>query len=482
MILKRFYDDNLAQASYLVGCEDSRTAIIVDPNVELSIYTEAADREKLVITHVTETHVHADFLSGSAGLAKLTGAELCLSAEGSSKWGYDFSSIEKARALRDGDEIAVGAVRLQVIFTPGHTPEHISFLVTDTARGTAPVGALTGDFLFVGDIGRPDLLEVAAGAAGTTREAAGALFDSVQRFRSQPDHIQIWPGHGAGSACGKDLGAMPSSTLGYEKLFNWAFQSQPEKAFVDAVLTDQPVPPRYFAEMKRLNRLAKPVADVKPAPRLPADTIASALLGDSQVVDARPAVDFAAGHIPGTINVPFNKSFLNWMGAIVDSGKDLILILPDSADQNEFSERVQRELGKIGIQRVRGWVGGDALQSWRAREGNLQTVAQLGVDELHDDGRKSGLRVIDVRSPHEWAEGHIEGAIHVPLAALAQHAAEIANGAGPIAVHCRGGGRAAIAASLLQAHGADQVMNLSGGYDGWVAAGYPVEHEESHGS
>jgi hydroxyacylglutathione hydrolase len=274
---------------------------------------------------------------------------------------------------------------------------------------------------------------------------------------------------------------MPSSTLGYEKLFNWAFQSASEKEFVEAVLTDQPVPPRYFADMKRRNRLAQPIAELKIAPRLPADTISSALLGDSQVVDVRPASAFAEGHIPGTISVPFNKSFLNWMGAIVEYGRDLILIIPDSDDTDNFATRAQRELRKIGIERVRGWVGNDALDAWRAREGNLQTVEQVDVSELRTKGAQRGLRVIDVRSPHEWAEGHLEGAIHVPLASLPQRVAELAQGVSPIAVHCRGGGRSAIAASLLQAHGANQVLNVSGGYDGWIAAGYPVEREESHG-
>src|SRR4051812_33259378 len=254
MLFKRFYDDNLAQASYLVACERTREAIVVDPNTDVAQYTRAAGAERVKIAHVTETHIHADFVSGARALAATAGATLYLSAEGGKQWGYTDSALANSRALRNDSEIEFGDIRLRAVHTPGHTPEHLTFLVTDRERGDDTVGALTGDFVFVGDVGRPDLLERAAGAHGSMKKAAEQLFQSIQRFKALPDYLQIWPGHGAGSACGKSLGSMPQSTLGYEKLFNWAFAEMSEADFVRQVLEDQPVPPRYFTSMKAVNR------------------------------------------------------------------------------------------------------------------------------------------------------------------------------------------------------------------------------------
>jgi hydroxyacylglutathione hydrolase len=202
MFFKRFYDDNLAQASYMIACEKTREAIIIDPNLDVAQYARAAGAQRARIVHVTETHVHADFVSGARALSDATGATLHLSAEGDRKWGYTSGALKKANPLRDGTEILVGRVRLRAEHTPGHTPEHLAFLVSDLERGEDPVGALTGDFVFVGDVGRPDLLERAAGAKGSMAGAATELFRSVRKFSAQPDHLQIWPGHGAGSACG----------------------------------------------------------------------------------------------------------------------------------------------------------------------------------------------------------------------------------------------------------------------------------------
>lgn len=474
MILKRFYDENLAQASYLVGCEKSRTAVVVDPTVDLGVYLEAAAGQKLAVTHVTETHVHADFLSGAAALARETGAELCLSGEGDPAWGYDFQSAGPARKLRAGDEIATGAVVLRALHTPGHTPEHLSFLVSDAARGSAAVGALTGDFIFVGDVGRPDLLERAAGAQGTMRQSAAALFKSLRDFvSSQPDHLQLWPGHGAGSACGKELGSMPSSTLGYEKLFNWALAATSEEQFVTEVLKDQPPPPRYFAEMKRRNRLAQIPPDAGEAARLPSDSVAAALGGGAVVLDTRPAKAFAAGHIPGTINIPFNKSFLTWAGALVEPTHDLILIAGDGAEAGSIA----RELRKIGITRVRGWVDGEAMSAWQ-KTGKLETVDQLGIHDL-SARMDNGTTVVDVRAPYEWSDGHIPGAVHIPLARLPEKAAELAAAGVPVAVHCKGGGRSSIAASVLRAAGVASVSNVTEGFDGWAGARFPVTKPEA---
>ncbi|MBA3533266.1 MAG: MBL fold metallo-hydrolase, partial [Ardenticatenales bacterium] len=251
MILRYLYDSNLAQASYLVGCAATGEALIIDPNREVEQYIAAAAREGLRITAVTETHIHADFLSGARELADKTGARLYLSDEGGPEWSYGFAHL----GLKDGDTFMVGNVRLEALHTPGHTPEHVAFLLTDTANAAEPMGIFSGDFVFVGDIGRPDLLESAAGVADSKEPGARTLYRSVQRFKQYPDYLQLWPGHGAGSACGKALGAIPSTTLGYERRFNWAFTTQDEESFIATVLDGQPEPPRYFAQMKRLNKV-----------------------------------------------------------------------------------------------------------------------------------------------------------------------------------------------------------------------------------
>jgi hydroxyacylglutathione hydrolase len=226
MILKRFYDEKLAQASYLIGCAATGESIVIDANRDVAQYVDAAAREGVKVTHVSETHIHADFVSGSLELARRTGAEMLLSDEGDAAWKYAFVNAAGATLLRGGDTFMVGNIRIDVLHTPGHTPEHLSFLITDTLATSEPMGAVTGDFLFVGDVGRPDLLERAAGIAGTMETGARTLFQSLQRFKSLPDYLQIWPGHGAGSACGKALGAVPTSTLGYERIVNWGLRKR----------------------------------------------------------------------------------------------------------------------------------------------------------------------------------------------------------------------------------------------------------------
>src|SRR5438105_794079 len=317
MLFKRFYDESLAQASYLIACEKTREAIVIDPNADVGVYTRAAGADRVRITHVTETHIHADFLSGAHALAATAGATLHLSGEGNGQWAYEHEALATANALRDGSALDIGSVRVTACHTPGHTPEHMTFIVTDLERGTTSVGALTGDFLFVGDVGRPDLMERAAGEAGTMEGFARALFASLRKFRAQPDHLQIWPGHGAGSACGKSLGAMPQSTLGYEKLFNWAFADMSEADFVAKVLEDQPIPPRYFAAMKRVNRIGTERLKSSEPKFLGIRELESALENCAPVIDTRPAAQFAAGHIPGTFSIPLGKSFVNWSGALI---------------------------------------------------------------------------------------------------------------------------------------------------------------------
>jgi hydroxyacylglutathione hydrolase len=472
MIFKRFYDENLAQASYMIACEKTREAVIVDPTLDVAQYTRAAGAERARITHVTETHIHADFVSGTRALAEATGAALHLSAEGDRDWGYTEAAMKRANPLRDGFEILVGRVRLSVAHTPGHTPEHVAFLVSDLERGEAPLGALTGDFVFVGDVGRPDLLERAAGVRGNMAASAGELFRSIRKFSTQPEHLQIWPGHGAGSACGKSLGAMPQSTLGYEKLFNWAFADMSESEFVAKVLEDQPVPPQYFAVMKRVNRAAELPAARPSAKELRLPELEAALRDKALVVDTRPAEKFSAGHVPGTLNVPLGKSFLNWTGALVPEDRDFYLIT--EAESDDAVNAVVADLAKIGLTRVSGFFQSGVLHDWKSRHGELEQVHQLSPDELRGILGKKKLQVVDVRAPDEWRRGHLPGAIHIPLAALPERVGEL-DASLPIVLHCKGGGRSSIATSFLQARGVRTVSNLSGGYDGWVAEGFEVE-------
>jgi hydroxyacylglutathione hydrolase len=475
MLFRRFYDENLAQASYMIACEKTREAIVVDPNSDTAQYTRAAGADRVRITHVTETHIHADFVSGARALADAAGAVLHLSGEGAGDWGYTGAALGRATALRAGSRIDVGRIRIRVAHTPGHTPEHLTFFVSDLERGENPVGALTGDFVFVGDVGRPDLLERVAGAKGSMDSSARSLFKSLAAFKAEPDHLQIWPGHGAGSACGKSLGSMPQSTLGYEKLFNWAFGEITEGEFVARVLEDQPAPPRYFAVMKRVNRSATP----QQAPSEPTyaglSDLESALEKGTTVVDTRPAAEFAMGHVPGTLNIPLGKSFLNWSGALVHEDSDFWIITEGESD--DAAKRILGDLSKVGLTRVAGVFPSDVLREWKSRHGNLKTVAQIAPQSLekHTDG---AIQVIDVRSPEEWRRGHLPGAIHIPLALLPDRIGEL-DASVPIVMQCQGGGRSSIATSLLQSQGLFDVSNLAGGYDAWVAQGFEIESDRT---
>ena len=356
MIFKRFFDPRLAQSSYLLGCSSTREALIVDPNRDIDRYLEAAAQDGLRVAHVTETHIHADFVSGARELAQRAGARLYLSAAGGPDWQYRYAAEARATPMNDGDRITVGRIEVRALHLPGHTPEHLVFLITDTEVAGEPMGALTGDFLFVGDVGRPDLLERAVGTRGTMETSARQLYHSLQRFREFSDYLQIWPGHGAGSACGKSLSAVPQSTLGYEKRFNWAFGVQNENDFVRAVLAGQPDPPRYFAQMKRMN-LEGPrlLGQLPPTPRLAEDSLMSVLQSGGTVVDTRNPDEYGRGAIPGTINIPNTRAFPTWAGSLLPYDRELYLIVPEPVDGTV--EDLVRSLAGIGMDRVAGYFG-----------------------------------------------------------------------------------------------------------------------------
>ena len=478
MLLKRFYDEALAQASYLVGCEQCGEALIVDPNRDVAQYVDAAAAHGMRIARVTETHIHADFVSGSLELARRTGGRLLLSGLGGPDWQYAFARQEGAELLRDGSVIQIGNVRVDVIHTPGHTPEHLTFLVTDAATADQPMGAFTGDFIFVGDVGRPDLLERAAHQAGTMERSARELYASLERFATRPDYLQLWPGHGAGSACGKALGAVPQTTLGYEKMFNWAFNSGGIEQFVSLVLAGQPEPPQYFAEMKRVNRAGpRLLVELHPPERLPASRLPEVLAKGALVVDTRHAADFAAGHVPGVINIPLNRSFTTWAGWLLPYDRDLYLIVSGDAHLGSAARAV-RELAMIGLDRVSGYFGDDVLPAWLQSDRVLEIVPQMTAGDARGRLARGEITLLDVRAQAEWDEGHIAGAQLVPLGQLAARIAELQPGR-PIVVHCQGGGRSSIAASVLLASGVKDVLNLAGGMGAWRGAGFDVERDGS---
>lgn len=479
MLLKRFYDDKLAQASYLIACQATGDAIVIDPNRDIAQYTRAAEQEGVRVRYVTETHIHADFVSGARELAAATGATLLLSDEGGDDWHYAFAQSDHARLLHHGDVVHVGNITLDVIHTPGHTPEHISFVVTDGAATDRPMGAITGDFIFVGDVGRPDLLERAANMSGTMEAGARALYASLQRFSTYPDYLQLWPGHGAGSACGKALGAVPSTTLGYEKIANWAFAPQTEGEFVAHVLAGQPEPPKYFGEMKRINREGPlPLGALTAPPLLDANTLSRVVASDAFVVDTRPAADFASRFVPGTINIPLGRSFTNWAGSLIPFDRDFYLIIDDS-DARHLAE-AQRNLAMIGLDRLVGYFATKSVLTGAYREAATGHVRQMSATELAAARRDNAVHVIDVRGAAEWNEGHIPGAVNIPLGTLADHLDELTHDR-PVVLHCQGGGRSSIGASILKAHGFEDVVNLVGGFGEWSRAGNPVERPRTNG-
>lgn len=470
MLLKYFYDPKIAHASYLVGCQATGEAIIIDPGRDIEPYLHEAEANDMRIVAAAETHIHADFVSGSRELAECTGARLYLSDEGDENWKYQFLDSVAHQLVKDGDSFMVGKVKLAVMHTPGHTPEHISFILTDGGGGAdKPMGIFTGDFIFVGSIGRPDLLEKAAGIGGTAVTGARQMFHSVQRFKALPDYLQVWPAHGAGSACGKGLGAIPSTTVGYEKLFNPALAYDDEESFIEYLLADQPEPPTYFAVMKRVNKEGPAVLHQMPRPEhLPAARLPQLIESGALVIDTRSAGSFAGRHIRGTINIPADQ-LSAWAGWYADYKNPIYLII----DSKNVPEAV-RDLIYIGIDQVKGYFETAAIETLAETGQRVQSYQVVTPDMIADRILKGEVTVVDVRSQTEWDEGHIPGARHMMLGYLLDRADEIVNGV-PLVVQCQTGARSAIGASILQAKGAREVINLQGGLRDWAAAGFPIE-------
>ena len=458
MLLRYFYDEKLAQASYLVGCVATGEALVIDPARNITPYLREAEKEGLRITQVTETHIHADFVSGSRELAAAMGATIYLSDMGDVDWKYTYASDPNVILVREGDRWQVGNIQVEALHTPGHTPEHMVFMITDTAGADKPMGIFTGDFLFVGDVGRPDLLEEAAGYKGTKEGGARQQFYSVERFKAMPDYLQIWPGHGAGSACGKSLGAIPSTTLGYEKLFNPAFQFEQESEFVAWLLDGQPEPPKYFAQMKKINKLGPPLLSTLSMPmNFDRRTLDDVVADGGQVFDLRNRGQFIATHVPGTINVPSdNKSFVTYMGWLVDYDRPVYVLLPSIDDECS----ILCDLRSIGIDDFPGYFSPEVLTH------RTQALPVITAKELARRLPQNGTILVDVRGKAEYAERHIVGARLIPLGYLPDHLDSL-DKSGTIITHCASGYRSQIAASLLQAAGFENVLALSEGSECW---------------
>lgn len=459
MILKYFYDEKLAQASYMVGCAATGEALVIDPMRDIRQYLQTAEENDLKITHVTETHIHADYVSGSRELANATGAQLYLSDEGDADWKYAYAQNDNAILVNDGDMWIVGNVKVEVLHTPGHTLEHIAFMITDTAGANKPMGIFTGDFIFAGDVGRPDLLEEAAGAVGTKEPGARQQFQSVQRFKAMPDYLQIWPGHGAGSACGKALGAIPSTTLGYEKLFNPAFQYENEDEFVTWLLDGQPEAPKYFAQMKKVNKLGPViVADMPPLTQLDRSSLDRILADGELVIDLRDSDPYAQAYIPGTINIPMSSaSYLTYIGWFVDFEQPVYFIVPDSADPYQVMHDVQ----SIGVDSLSCYFGENVI------EGKTSTLPQISAEEVADRLPKNGMVIVDVRGKTEYNEQHIRTATNIPIGFLPERSRELPTDH-TLVVNCASGYRSQIATSILRRQGFEQVYNLNDPMDVWA--------------
>ncbi|QDV13075.1 putative polyketide biosynthesis zinc-dependent hydrolase BaeB [Rosistilla oblonga] len=464
MLLKYFYDEKLAHASYLVGCQRDKVAVVVDPGRDIEPYLAMAAKEGLKLIGVAETHIHADYVSGARELADRVDATLYVSDEGPADWKYLFLDGYKSVLLHDGDHFMVGNIRLDVLHTPGHTPESISFMLTDEGGGAnKPMGIFTGDFVFVGSIGRPDLLEEAAGLTGTAEPGARDLYKSAERFKALPDYLQVWPAHGAGSACGKGLGAIPSSTVGYEKLFNPALQFDDEEAFVRYILADQPEAPKYFAVMKRVNKEGPRVLGAGHHHNmLPIAGLADAVQAGN-VVDLSAASEFGKAHYPGTINIPVGM-LAAWAGWLVDYDKPTCLIC-----EPQQLEEAARVLHKIGVEEILGAFDTNEVRSQGLASESYPACSPADLAAKIEAG---DVKLIDVRSDEEWNEGHIAAAKHRFLGRLPVTLAGLPRDQ-KLVVQCRSGARSAIGVSVLQAAGFQNVVNLTGGYTAWKAEGLP---------
>ena len=456
MYFEQFYLGCLAHASYMLGSEGE--AAVVDPQRDVDIYLKAADEQGLKIRHIFETHLHADFVSGHIELAARTGATIYIGAAA----GATFPHM----ALHDGSTVQIGKIHMTALETPGHTPESICLVVTDEEKSSKPWAVLTGDTLFIGDVGRPDLSR-----AHTPRQLAGLLYDSLHgKLLTLSDQVLVYPAHGAGSLCGRNMRAERSSTIGTERLTNYALQIKSRDEFIRQLTENLPSRPEYFLQDAQINRAGAPaLADLSELPPVSAPELKMLLDQGVFTLDVRPNADFAAAHIPGSINIALSGQFATWAGTIMGLSARPVLV----ADTPEQYAEARLRLARVGIEDPRGFLQG-GVAAWKQAGLPVAQLQQMTAQELHDRLRHDHLQVLDVRREGEWQAGHIEGAAWWPLDNFKVSPPEVDQSA-PLAVHCQGGYRSVIACSLLRRAGVENVINVTGGFEAWRKAGLPVE-------
>jgi hydroxyacylglutathione hydrolase len=459
MIFKQFYLGCLAHASYLIGSEGE--AAVVDPRRDVDEYLDEARARGLSIRYVVETHLHADFVSGHQELAARTGAQVVFGARAGASFPH--------RAVRDGDEIRLGRVVLRFLETPGHTPESICVVVVDGESSPEAKLVLTGDTLFIGDVGRPDLV----GAQGhSPRAMAGQLYDSLHgKLLTLPDGVEVYPAHGAGSLCGRNISKETSSTIGEQRRTNYALRPMPREDFITLVTADLPEQPAYFAIDVELNRRgARSLGELALPPALSPEAVERRAREGAVVLDVRGAAAFGAGHVPGSLNVALSGQFASWAGTLVPASVRLVIVAEDEDGVREAALR----LARVGLENVAGYLEG-GLAAWDRAGRPVARLPQITVDELRARlGSQAGLQVIDVRRPAEYAAGHVPGALSLPLDRLEREAASLER-VRPTALICAGGYRSSAGVSILSRLGFRELVNVAGGTAAWVAAGYPTE-------
>ena len=457
MYFEQFYLGCLAHASYMIG--SGGDAAVVDPQRDVEIYLKAAEENGLKIRHVFETHLHADFVSGHKELAARTGAKIYIGE----KAGATFPHV----AVRDGSELVFGNCKISILETPGHTPESMCLVVTDSDKRPAPWAVLTGDTLFIGDVGRPDL-----SPAVTPQQLAAMLYDSLHsKLMKLPDDVLVYPAHGAGSLCGRNMRADRSSTIGTERLTNYALQIRTRDEFVRQLTTNLPSRPEYFAKDAEINRGGASALDELPElAGLPAAKVKSLIDEGIPAIDARSIEAFGAAHVPGSISIALSGQFASWAGSLLGLASRPVLI----AENAEQIEEARIRLARVGIEELSGYLQ-DGLEGWKQAGFALATLPQISAHEL---SARHDLDVLDVRRDGEWQAGHLENAQLWPLDRLRDSLPPLDKNAA-IAVHCKSGYRSTIACSLLQRAGYTNVVNVTGGFDAWQQEQLPVVAEAS---
>jgi hydroxyacylglutathione hydrolase len=454
--IERFYLGCLAHASYAVASEG--VAAIIDPQRDVDIYLETAARNGWKIEHVIETHLHADFVSGHHELAERTGARIYLGA-GS---GAQFPHV----AVNDGDEIEFGRCRFRFLRTPGHTLESTCILMTDLGQPQRPPTVFTGDTLFVGDVGRPDL-----SPSHTPQQLAAILYQSIhEKLLTLPDDTEILPAHGAGSLCGRQMSSESSSTIGQQRLSNYALLARTSDEFVHLLTDDLPARPEYFAREVDLNRRgAAPLSELPPLAAFTAPEVLRLQREGAVVVDTRPVMEFAVGHVPGSVHIALTGQYASWAARIL--GLDTRLII--AGEDPEHVRESQLRLARVGIENVAGYLA-DGVSGWIKNGFELEYIPQLTVQDFVGLREQEGdhIAVLDVREPEEVSAGAIEKSVRIPLGALASRTNEL-DREKLLVVHCKGGYRSSIATSLLRRAGFRDIANLTGGFDAWKTAGLP---------